>query len=95
MKHVEGPWQIDHIDNGDIYVSRLWTDEDGETHTDEICQVIVDYADGIPEANARLIAACPSLSDKCRELIEESGAGRSLDSLIEEIRSVLAEIDKD
>jgi len=84
VKATAGPWQVDRFNtvrtntygalagvDESLSVSRLWQDDHGETHTDEICEIVMDYRNGIPEANANLIAAAPELYAACRKAIPE------------------------
>lgn len=59
--HTPEPWIIDEFNtpNGvGYFIDHLWDDEEGETHTDEIVEVVMDYRGNVPHANARRIIAC-------------------------------------
>lgn len=65
--HTPGPWALGLSAAGDAYIVRF-SNESGATN-----RVFVHGASpvfgGVPEANARLIAAAPDLAEACRALL--------------------------
>lgn len=64
---VDGPWIVDEINtpNGvGYFVNHIWEDEDsepGSAHTDEVCEVCMDYKGTRSLDTANLIAAAPDM----------------------------------
>lgn len=76
MKHTATPWIIDEVNtaNGVSYFIDHVFEEDnnGEVHTDQIAEVIMDYSDpAIPLGNARLMAASPAMYSALSAIIAE------------------------
>jgi hypothetical protein len=78
---TSAPWSVDTFtgQNGSgLSVVHLWKDEDQATHTDEICDMVMDYRGNVPEANATLIAAAPDLLAALKNVVDQATRERKL-----------------
>lgn len=74
QKPIDGPWIVDEVTtpNGVAYeINYLWTDEDGETRTDNIAEVVMDYRGDASRRHADLLAAAPELLAKLKAILAE------------------------
>lgn len=100
-KHTPGPWEVDEFTDLtatsgpkriSLTVAHLWSDEDG-THTDNVAEVVMDYAPGIAEANAQLLAAAPDILNACKTALSSliewgDGEGETAETLRSAIEKV-------
>lgn len=75
-KHVPGPWSIMEFQRSGGYgpVRSIVRDVEGES-VSEICELVEDYAPGVADANARLLAAAPDMLEMLRANFWESIGG--------------------
>lgn len=69
--HTPGPWEVEECNtpNGkglSIMHFEEPTEEGGEPIIDEIAEVVMEYAPGVAEANANLLAAAPPMLELLR-----------------------------
>lgn len=85
-KHTPGPWTVNE--------AALTVDADGRPVADVRCSEIADEA---IDANARLIAACPSMIDmlnKIRHAFYVDGTAKALRPVMEEAVKLIRSIEE-